>query len=182
MASLVMWVLFGVDLPLFEVGTLSVSKLTVTDSVIKSSWRVNVTVTKPNSEFKLSDEELNATIFYNDHPLAAASILPIYHQLDSDDCDGLHQANLYLEFEHAMTSVYGHEDLVEEVIKSQETGVLPVSLRVVLGSKFLSEENENGWSQETLKIYCGDLKILISREGNGYLAKESMDKECLTFA
>lgn len=182
MVSLVLWVLFGVDLPLFEVGTLSVTKLTVTDSVIKSSWRVNVTVTNPNSEFKLSDDELNATIFYDDHPLAEASILPVYQQVDSDDGEGLQQATLYLEFEHATTSVYEHKHLVEELVKSEETGVLPVSLMVVVGSKFVSEENNNGWSQDTLKVYCGDLKILISRNGDGYLAKESSGKECLTFA
>lgn len=181
MVSLVLWVLFGVDLPLFEVGALSVSKFTVTKSAIKATWRANVTVTNPNSEFKLSDDLLNATILYNDHPLAMASILPVYQQVDDDNGDGLQQASLFLKFDEAMMSVYAREHFVEEVVKSQETGVLPVSLSIVVGSKFVSDENDRGWSQDTLKIYCGDLKILISSNGDGHLAEESTGKECLTF-
>ncbi|KAL3536037.1 hypothetical protein ACH5RR_004498 [Cinchona calisaya] len=169
MVSLVIWFLFGTESPEFNVASLAVSNLNVSESVITANWDVNVTVFNPNTDLKVNFTSVKASIFYKNYPLAMSAIEPFYLQGTH-----LHKFQIRLDNEKAMAKPL----LVEEINRSQRGGVLYLSVRMSLGAKF---QSNSIWRKETLRVFCDDLKLNFPPTGANGIMAEDLRTECLVF-
>lgn len=169
MVSLVIWFLFGTEIPEFTVGSFTVSNLNVTDSMITANWDVNVTVFNPNTDLKVNFSNVMAAIFYKNFPLSISAIEPCYLQGTR-----LHDFQIRLDNEKAI----GKPRLVEEINKGKSGGILYLSARMSLGAKF---QSNSVWRKETLRVFCENLKVSFAPTGgNGTLTGDSLT-DCLIF-
>lgn len=169
MVSLVIWFLFGMEIPEFHASAMSVSNLSVNNTWIEGNWDGNVTVFNPNSDVTISFEPIRASIFYKNYPLGMSSVEPFYVQ-------GLrlHNLPINLDNQRALSKPL----LSEQMNEDRHKGFIYVSLRVSLGTKFSSSSI---WRKETLRVFCEDLKINLAPEGGAGTLAEDAQTECLLF-
>nr|XP_027066751.1 uncharacterized protein LOC113692532 [Coffea arabica] len=169
MVSLVIWFLFGTQMPEFDVSSLAVSNLNGNDSVITANWDVNITVFKPDTDLRVDFDSVKASIFYKNYPLAAAAVEPFYSH-------GNRLLIIQIRMDNATAP--GKPFLAGEIIENKNGGMMFVSVRLRMEAKF---ESGSVWRKETLRVFCEDLKINFSPAGgNGTLAEDSQT-QCLIF-
>ncbi|KAL0410196.1 UNVERIFIED_CONTAM: hypothetical protein Slati_3609300 [Sesamum latifolium] len=76
MMSLVMWFLFGTNIPEFEVTSLKVSNFSVTDTNLTGEWNVDMSIHNANRELAVHFATITSSIFYKETLLGVSSLQP----------------------------------------------------------------------------------------------------------
>ncbi|KAL3532160.1 hypothetical protein ACH5RR_005681 [Cinchona calisaya] len=170
MVSLVIWFLFGTQVPEFHVASLSVSNFDMNDSMIAAKWDVNVTVFNSNRDLKVEFIPIKASVFYKNVPLALSAIEPFHLQ-------GAHLHEFQIKMDNGK-AIISKPLMAEEINSGHSSGHLFVSVRLSLGAKF---STNSIWRKETLRVFCENLILnFASKGGNGTLAEDGQT-ECLIF-
>lgn len=176
MVSLVVWLLFGTDVPEVKLKSLSVSNFKTNGSMIEANWTVNVTIVNPDADRRIRSGAIESTIMYKHYPLGITTFEPTYREVLDER--GLNRIILYFNMDHEKS--FCKDGMAQEIdMAIKNDGYLLINLRLVFGTKF-TQVYGTYWNRESLQIFCEDLKLLMKRDGSG-IVEDDKFRECLMY-
>lgn len=151
--SLLTWVIYGSDIPIFYVETLSMTIFNST-AALNSTWDANVTVKNPNHQFDISYDFVEATLVYDDHLLDTTYVKPF--QLGKNGKETM--ATKFEMPDASQLNIVGASWLKDMDSERQGSGVITFDMRLIVNAAFMARGNDKSVTR-TLKVLCGDLEV-----------------------
>ncbi|GAA0168834.1 hypothetical protein LIER_23460 [Lithospermum erythrorhizon] len=169
-ASLVIWMLFGINLPEFQVSSLAVTDFSTASTTIVGKWDVNISIANPNDNFRAHFDHLITSIYFKDSLLAETSVPDI--NLFSEQNTTIHSI--------MATEASGAElekTIVAEMEEERKTKK-SVTFSVRLDGKSALTTKSTSKSAN-IKVYCDGLTVGFSDDGFGNMTEPAV--ECLLY-
>ncbi|KAK2973115.1 hypothetical protein RJ640_027087 [Escallonia rubra] len=171
--SLVIWLLFGTDIPEFRVASLYVPTFDISNSTLKADWVMNVTVINPSEKLEIYFDNIESSIFYDSNVLAMASEDPFHVGVD-----GQTTMQPKLSTSNMVPNQTFKDRVVEKMVKDHSDGTMMFCLRMALNAK---SKYGSLMRLQRFKLFCDGLVVRFDGDvGPGILASD-MENDCLIF-
>ncbi|KAK3040049.1 hypothetical protein RJ639_028303 [Escallonia herrerae] len=171
--SLVIWLLFGADIPEFRVASLYVPTFDISNSTLKADWVMNVTVINPNEKLEIHFNNVESSIFYDNNVLAMASEDPFHVGVDSQTTMQLKLSTRKMDPSQTLK-----DRVVEKMANDRSDGTMTFCLRMALNAK---SKYGSLMRLQRFKLFCDGLVVRFDGDmGPGILAS-GMENDCLLF-
>ncbi|XP_073275510.1 uncharacterized protein [Primulina huaijiensis] len=169
--SLVMWFLFGTNIPGFQVKSLNLSNFTATDTSCTGTWDANVTVTNLNEDLEIEFSKVRSSVFYREAMMGISLMQPF--EIQKREAVNM---NVSVPAEQITGGTNLQSLVLPSLVQDQRNGIVVFSLRLAFHVSFRSSDVV--YKQEVLKVFCENLKVKISGSGEGTLTQD-LGSECL---
>ncbi|KAL0374780.1 UNVERIFIED_CONTAM: hypothetical protein Sradi_3393700 [Sesamum radiatum] len=149
MMSLVMWFLFGTNIPEFEVTSLKVSNFSVMDSNLTGEWNVDVTVHNANRELAIHFATITSSIFYKEILLGVSSLRPF--QVEKTE-----KADINFSLS-ALNDAKMQALVLPQLAEDQSKGTVLFSLILSMKANFTTPTMI--YRQDSLKVLCENMPV-----------------------
>ncbi|KAL2503127.1 hydroxyproline-rich glycoprotein family protein [Forsythia ovata] len=152
--SLLLWVLFGSDVPIFEIQTFSIPSFNFTGSTLKASWEAGLNVINPNHKLDISFEQTESSLVYNNY-IIDTSLVDSF-QVERDEETTMDTGFFVPAFDDEYYNTTG-SPWVKDMQEERRKGSLAFELRIITTATFMAGDF---WRRQTaLKVVCIDLKV-----------------------
>nr|XP_009788019.1 PREDICTED: uncharacterized protein LOC104235889 [Nicotiana sylvestris] len=159
MLSLVFWLFFGTEGPVFHILALSVPSFRIINSSIVGNWQVNLTMCNMNDHSKIKVFHGKTSIFYKTNLLAVTPFDPVRLEVKGTK-------NMLSNLTTLPEGNVLDQLAISEISKDKNDGdiefSLEISLKVVLAS-------DSEWQSHKMMVYCNNLKVKFGPEDRGEL-------------
>ncbi|CAI9760887.1 unnamed protein product [Fraxinus pennsylvanica] len=152
--SLILWVIFGSDVPHFEVQTFSIPNFNFTQSTLKANWEAGLNLKNPNTKLDISFDQTESSLVYKNFILDTSSI-------DSFQVERTEEIHMDTDFfVPASDDIFyntAEAPWVEDMIEERRKGSMVFEVRIITTATFMAGEF---WRrQTTLEVACVELKV-----------------------
>ncbi|XP_071725003.1 uncharacterized protein [Rutidosis leptorrhynchoides] len=163
--NLLMEVSIGTKPPNFQINSLSVSDLNVSDTKLAAIWNASFRIYNPNHGMELFLHRIDGIVFYKEEEALSIS------SIDGFNLGSREKKLVSMQF--ATTGYEGDQPIVEypvlrEIAKDQEHGTVRFSVRLDLLGYYKSKFFRCRSRAVVVKSYCSDLKVGVGN-GHGYI-------------
>ncbi|KAL3335899.1 hypothetical protein AABB24_031894 [Solanum stoloniferum] len=148
----VIWIVILPRIPEFQVDSLSVSNLNLSNSLITANWDLRFTARNPNKKLTLYCDEIAAAIFYDSLSIADTTVPPFF-------MDRVNETSQEVSF--VATGAYVEKWAFEGMGKERaEKASVRFNVRMVARVSFKA----GSWRarRRYLRVYCGDLSVGVA--------------------
>ncbi|KAK4414777.1 hypothetical protein Salat_2584600 [Sesamum alatum] len=167
MMSLVMWFLFGTNIPEFEVTSLKVSNLNAGDTNLTGVWDVDFSVDNTNKEFGIHFDKITSSIFYKETLLGVSSLQPF-------QVEKTQKSNINFSLS-ALNDAKIHSVVLPQLAEDQSKGTVLFSLILSMKANFTTPSMV--YRQDNLRVLCENMPVTFLN-GEGRLI-EGWRSSCL---
>ncbi|CAN4099025.1 unnamed protein product [Withania somnifera] len=148
----IIWLVILPRIPEFQVDSLAVSNLSLSNSLITANWDLHFTAKNPNKKINLYYDEIAAAIFYESLSIADTTVPPF--SMDKENETG---QKVSFVASRAYVEKWAFEGMSKE---RGERGSVRFNVRMVAKVSFKA----GGWRarRRYLRVYCGDLSVGVS--------------------
>ncbi|KAF3666628.1 hypothetical protein CQW23_15601 [Capsicum baccatum] len=148
----VIWLVILPRIPEFQVDSLSVSNLNLSNSLITANWDLHFTARNPNKKITLYYDEIAAAIFFESLSMADTTVPPFF--MDKGNETG---RKVSFVASGAYVEKWAFEGMGKE---RDEKGIIRFNVRMVARVSFKA----GAWRarRRYLRVYCGDLSVGVS--------------------
>ncbi|KAL6519322.1 hypothetical protein OROGR_018642 [Orobanche gracilis] len=154
MMTLVMWFLYGVYIPEFEVTSLNISEFNVADGAMTGTWDANLVVRNTNHDLNVDFRNVRSVILYRGNILGFAAVAPFEIQKN-----GKFDLGFSVPLDGKGPNV--DDSVVHALDRDWSNGVVLFSLRLATSVNF-SSSADRGSRQQSLTVSCDELEIINS--------------------
>ncbi|KAL6585506.1 hypothetical protein OROMI_002150 [Orobanche minor] len=170
MMTLVMWFLYGVYIPEFEVASLNISKFNVANSDMTGTWDANLVVRNTNHDLDVDFRNVRSVVLYRGNILGFTAVRPFEIQKN-----GKFDLSFSVPLDGKGPNV--DDSVVHALDRDWSDGVVLFSLRLAMSVNFSS--SDRGSRQQSLMVSCDELEINSSPEGSEGRLRIGMRSQCL---
>lgn len=172
--SFLTWLIYGSDIPVFHAEALEMTIFDMNKMALNTTWSANVSVKNPSNKYEVSYDYVEATLVYDDHLLDTNYVNPflLKKKEKKSFSSGFQTPNAN---QKSIVGATWEKDIEEE---RRERGAISFDMRIVVNVVFRSNDHDRTL-RRTLKVLCGDLKVVfpspvdtLGKFNDGY-------KECL---
>ncbi|KAA8518466.1 hypothetical protein F0562_015940 [Nyssa sinensis] len=148
--SFLTWLIFGSTIPAFRVESLTVPIFHIDNSTITGKWEANITVTNLNKKLDIFYYYAETIIFYEDDPLAMASLDPLHV--------GKNEKGTFVAKLSTMNAADKADDIgLKDIENDRKDGVLIFNLRMAVRGRIASG---TVWRRQTsMRVFCDNLEV-----------------------
>ncbi|XP_004241340.1 uncharacterized protein At1g08160 [Solanum lycopersicum] len=148
----VIWIVILPRIPEFQVDSLNVSNLNLSNSLITANWDLRFTARNPNKKLTLYYDEIAAAIFYDSLSIADTTVPPFF-------MDRVNETTQEVSF--VASGAYVEKWAFEGMAKERaEKASVRFNVRMVARVSFKA----GAWRarRRYLRVYCGDLSVGVA--------------------
>jgi len=152
--SLLLWFLFGSDVPSFEIQMFSIPNFNFTDTKLKANWEVRLNIKNPNRKLDISFDQTEGSLVYKNF-IVDTSLVDSFQveRREEMDMDTDFYAPASDDTYYSTTEAPWVKDMLEE----RRKGSMVFEVRIIATATFMAGEF---WRrQTTLKVVCVELKV-----------------------
>lgn len=171
--SFLAWLIYGSDIPIFHAESLEMTVFDMNNMALNATWSANVNVKNPSHKYEVSYDYVEATLVYEDHLLDTNYVNPflLAKKERKSFSSGFRTPNTNQKNIVGATWVKDMEN------ERHEKEAISFDLRIVVNVEFRSKDDQS--LNRTLKVLCGDLKVVFPSPGDTVGKFQDGDKECL---
>lgn len=170
--SFLAWIIYGSDIPIFHAESLEMTVFDMNNMALNATWSANVNVKNPSHKYEVTYDYVECTLVYDDHLLDTNYVSPFLLAKKE-----IRNFSSGFETPNANQKNIAGATWVKNMEKERhEQESISFDIRIVVNVVFKDQDRS---LSRTLKVLCGDLKVVFPSPGDTVGKFQDGDKECL---